>query len=84
MGTTSVSPSELYWDSESLHIRKETGTIEGDITGSIGIEHVNLIDQSWGIWWASSVGYIQKTTINIMDSLISIENFEEGYIRGAQ
>ena len=83
MGMTSVSPSDLYWGSESLYAVKETGTVEGDITGSIAIEHVNLINQPWAIWWASSVGSYTNPPSTGWTVLISSENFEEGYIRGA-
>jgi hypothetical protein len=57
MGTTSISPSELHWDSESLHSGKASGTIEGDIQGLVESQNVNIVDQPWGIWWGSSVSY---------------------------
>jgi hypothetical protein len=60
MGTTFISPSELYWDSESLHISKTLGSIEGDIEGSIEGQNMGLVDQSWGIWYGSSVSYYSE------------------------
>jgi hypothetical protein len=83
MGTTSISPDELYWGSEYLNTGKETGTIEGDITGVIGLEHVNLTDQYWATWWASAGGTYTDPPSGGWEANISFENVEEGYIRGA-
>jgi len=68
MGTTFISPSELYWDSESLHISKALGTIEGDIEGSIEGQNMGLVDQSWGIWYGSSVSYNSEENPTIPSS----------------
>ena len=62
MGTTEISPSDLNWDglygeTPSLHIAKGYGTIEGDLEGEIGSQYINLTDQNWGAWWATSVSY---------------------------
>jgi hypothetical protein len=57
MGTTTVLPSELYWDSSSIDFSEEDyGAIVGDITGYIDIESANLVDQNWGVWRAGSGG----------------------------
>ncbi|MGQ9570809.1 MAG: FecR family protein [Thermodesulfovibrionales bacterium] len=55
MGTTSIiefSEEEYY------------GTIVGDITGSIGIESMNLIDQNWGVWRGGGGTYDSITSEN--------------------
>jgi hypothetical protein len=68
MGTTFISPSELYWDSESLHISKALGTMEGDIEGSFEGKNMGLVDQSWGIWYGSSVSYNSEENPTIPSS----------------
>jgi hypothetical protein len=65
MGTTSILPDNLNWDSiygdsPSLHLVKGYGTIEGDLTGEIVSQNINIADQNWGAWWASSVSYYSE------------------------
>lgn len=73
MGTTSILPDNLNWDSiygdsPSLHLVKGYGTIEGDLTGEIVSQSINLADQNWGIWWASSVSYSSEENPPIQSS----------------
>jgi hypothetical protein len=65
MGTTSILPDNLNWDSiygdsPSLHIIKGYGNIERDLTGEIVSQNINIADQNWGVWWASSVSYYSE------------------------
>ncbi|MBI5894057.1 MAG: FecR domain-containing protein [Deltaproteobacteria bacterium] len=57
MGATYVPSSELYFDSSYLeYSNKSHGIIGGAIAGNVVAEHVNLIDQHWGIWDGVSAG----------------------------
>jgi hypothetical protein len=73
MGATSILPDNLNWDSiygdsPSLHLVKGYGTIEGDLTGEIGSQNINLTDQNWGIWYGSSVSYNSEENPSIPSS----------------
>jgi hypothetical protein len=76
MGTTSILPNNLNWDSiygdsPSLHLVKGYGTIEGDLEGEIASQSINLADQDWGAWWATSVSYYSEENPVIPSSWIA-------------
>src|SRR3989304_5159180 len=61
MGTTSVSPSQLYWGSESLENDEWSfniaGGINGEVNGSdIKLEEADKTHQEWGIWRFTATG----------------------------
>ena len=73
MGTTYILPENLNWDSiygdsPLLHFVKGYGTIEGDLTGEIVSQSINIADQNWGAWYGSSVSYNSEENPTIPSS----------------
>jgi hypothetical protein len=66
IGTIYISPSELYWGSESLYASMGYGNIEGDLEGSIGVQNIgflqNIGDESqlWGMGIWSGIYYSEE------------------------